>query len=385
MKIILLICSAAALMACKSAPDKESAEGEALADVGVQHDVDPRPRDASPDAAASEPARLELNPPLNAIPPEFSELEKELSKAEPVGTIQGKIFEDAELLGVVREECGEGAIVQAIFRQKGKVRVSTPIRLPLFRLATREPVRFRDRIFRIESHFTEDSAERLKGKLTITYPAEKDQEVFIDLEVDAKPRRGLQAPRLDGKGSLPSYPRCTPTGYARVEADGRDWNFLVHATNVDEKGVPWVWLALEPSTILQLMVIAPKPNTAIEGLENPISVESAREKSSRPAVVLGKFLHTSTIVPDAEATSENLVPPEEATLFDGTISALSLVQESGRWRLRMTLEKIMISEMLDGELAGRELEKVRIDTYLAAPGDLEPRLGDPPEWWEKEK
>ncbi len=387
MRLPLLILLVFGLVACdsKSAePDTRAAAADASAQVRVDASVERAERDSTEPNPSETPGPLELSPPLRHIPRDFTALEEELESAEPVGTIRGQIFDDAELLGMVREECGEGAILQPIFRQKGELRVGTPIRLPLFHLATREPVQFEDRIFEIDSKFEEDSAERLAGRLAITYQSDDGPKTFIEFEVDTRPMRGLLEPRLDGEGKLPSYPRCTPTGYARVEADERTSNFLVHTMNVDEKGVPWVWVVLRDSTVLQLMVIPPKPDTEIEGLESPLGVAAARDRDSRPAVVIGKFLHSKRIVPDAEATSENRVPPIEASLLDGSITELSLVKESGEWRLRMKLEQIMITEMLGSDLAGRTIDSLQIDTFLAPPNDLEPRLGDRPDWWEKD-
>lgn len=376
-----VILALVAIVSCESREEaNDEASPESTSDAAVQRSDVATEVDAAPDLAA-EAKPLVLDPPLEARPRSYDELKKELDSAEPVGTIRGKIFNDSKLLAVVREECGEGAILQPVFRQDSKIKIGTPVRLPLFSLATDEAVSFEDRIFRVNSHFTHDSDERLAGELTISYPVDGEQQTFIHIDVDSKPLKGLMKPRLDGDGPLPSYPRCTPTGYVRVEADEQAWSFFAHADNIDDKGVPWVWIALRPSTLLQIMVIAPKPNTEIEGLEQPLDVQAARSKSSRPAVVLGKFLHTGRIAPDAEATSENLIPPEEASMLDGKITELSLVKESGSWRLRMTLEDIMISEMLGSDLAGRTIDEIRIDTYLAPPGDLEPRLADEPEWW----
>lgn len=374
--VLLLLVSA---IACdsKSSTPAEDAGSDTAADVTAEI-AEPEPEPTPPEPEP-EPI-LPLNPQLRVAPPTLKELAQTLK--EPIGRLDGEsVGGESELLGVTRVSCGEGVLLQPIFKnKKGRLQVGVPTRLDVGHLVTKTGIRYEDGPFTIQANFSEDTPERLAGTLEITYKLPGKTGTAMRLDVDGKPIQAQLPPTLDAKKKgLPFYSRCTPTGYFRAWSGEEDVRGFVNILDVNKSGAPLVSIVTSPYETIQILVVPPTTNYPFP---TPITLdlEEARERGHTPANVVAKVLQVPPAVAEEDASGKNLGLVKEATIFKGQ-ATLTLVQgKDKKWVLKMTLNDVVMPDGLSGVLRDRVFERIEIEGILTDERP-EAQLGSPPSWW----
>lgn len=370
------------LLSCDTSKEPAEASETTTPDAALPEqtpETEPEPKPAADPEPEPEPEPLEpLQPQLVQAPPSQSELE---ALKTPVGELEGESFKDATLVGVARVSCGEGVMIQPIFRENGQLQVGIPTRLEVGSLKT-PGIEYTDGPFRISASFEEDSPERLKGTLEVAYDLGERQGTYLRLSVDTKPFLAQIPPKMAGKKELPFYPRCTPSGYFRAWSGDEDVQGYVNIIDVKETGAPFVSVVLSPYDTLQFLIIPPSDQMEFkEAIE--LDLSEAHRRGHRPAGLIAKALQVLPVAPEDEARTKNLGLLKESSILEGKAKIVLTRDSQKQWRLQMTLNDLVLSPALRGRLQNRVFERVEIEGILMPESPIA-RIPDAPDWWRGE-
>lgn len=361
-----------------AAPTSQTSEAKTAQTQVPEPDTALLPSDVGTEAPEPTPVPVEvaLEPQLRLNTESRSDLAKRL--VTPVGTLSGEMYGSQDLVGITRASCGEGVLIQPIFRGKKGLQVGIPIRLELGHLTTTQPVRYRDRDFDVEAHFTEDSPERLKGMVKITHSVDGPTRTLVTLDVDAKPVEGQLQPALDTQKNPPFYEHCTPTGYFRAQIGPKTFKGYVNVRNIGKKAAPLISIPVTPYDRLEFFFISPKPN---HEFKEPVKFDlsNANQPEGAAAVLMSKIVQLRPVVEPLDATTRNLSVAREATLLEGS-AEVTLIKQGTRWRVTLELENLRMPDGIKGPLEGALFERIDIEANLGD-GSATPAVDGAPDWW----
>jgi len=369
------------LLACATACDSSSKVEETALEPDTQAtDIGPDTEtEAEPEPEPEPEPLLPLRPQIVVEPPSLKELAKALQ--EPIGKLDGEGFGgETDLLGVARVSCGEGVLVQPIFKnKKGVVQVGIPTRLDVGHLVTKTGIRYQDGPFTIQANFSEDTPERLTGTLNVGYRMEGRTGTAVRMEVDGKPILAQFPPTLAGQKGLPFYSRCTPTGYFRAWSGEEDVRGYANVLNVNKSGAPLVSIVVSPYETLQFLIVPPTKNYPFP---TPITLdfEKAQERGHTPANLVAKVLQVPPAVAEEDASGKNLGLLKEASILRGQANLTLNQGKDKKWVLKMTLTDVVMPDGLSGVLRNRTFERIEIEGILSEERP-EAGLGPAPTWW----
>lgn len=337
----------------------------------------PQPPPASADAGAADAAKplavpappAAFAPPWTTLAPPWEELKKSLAGVE-AGKMSGEAWgTDTVVRGIVRAQCGSGAMLQAVFESKDGFGVTPAMPLRFFGLQTGKAVTYTENnLFTVTVNFSEDTPERLAGSLRITYEEHGKDKTFIDLTVDAKPMPMLLEPRLQGKGNLPEFPACHPSGrfYAKT-ADGRTALGFLNATVSEDGAVVVMTPLLSPQTGIRVVAMSR------EGLREPWTLDLGRDAEGAPARMLVTAFYTPELTSPSTAEGGNIGTEQVVTVRQG--QATIQYARGKRPEVKIRMEELRIPELLEGPLRGTTFSEFVIEA-VGHPGDVYP--GAPP-------
>ncbi len=373
---IVLVC--AVLSGCDSKAPK-------AADAGAPPVADASGGDAAVDAAASDTRVVEEAPPGPlptsplAPPASPSDVEK-LAPAESFGTISGPIFgAGSKIHAMIRTSCGDGTVLKPIFRRApdAKLEVGTAIPLQFYNLATGRPVTYNEGDFEVTVNFAEDSDERLRGKLKITFEELGEEKTYAEIEYDGPTISTMVPPSMEGSGNVVTYPKCFPNGYFQlVEKDGSTTYGLTRI--VDVEGAAIAQLMVGEASMMQIMATA---RDAKKGIDPAQKVESSEARRTAGNVaMLFDVIHRPQLIEPAEAVGANLGTVQQAKMVEGT-ATLRIYKSGGNRYFDAAFDDVRVSSILDGPLSGREFESMKIWGRMDATEEIEPNMPDAPDWY----
>ncbi len=313
------------------------------------------------------------------LAPEFSEIEKNLG--EPIGKISGGIYgSENDVYAILKTQCGEGSILQVIFKSGQKFQVSPPIPVLFMGLKTNKVVSYTEGRFKVSVNFSEDTPDKLKGNFRIDFvDDEGNKKVYINLRVDGRPRPYLIPSKMNGKGTLPAYDWCTPTAYVGIKRPEKDWVYgYAHIRNVNKFDLPKIRVMLSDRDGIDLLLVPLKraqeipPNTELD-------IATARKGKLNPAILKVSTWHLDEISEPENATGGNLNKVAKALLLNG--KATVALTKGAPWNTDISLKNFSISSLMMGPFQDEAFTEIRIFGNLGEPGSMVSSLPKQPAWW----
>ncbi len=316
------------------------------------------------------------------IAPPFSELKKELTT--PIGKVSGDIFgSDNDVYAVSRTNCGDGSVLQIVYKSGTEFQVSHPISVPFLGLNTKKPVSHTDSNgFTITVNFVEDRPEKLAGSLRIDFSDhEGKKKNYIDFKIDGQPRAYLLPTKMKGKGTLPTYASCAPTAYVGIKQPTKDWVYgYAHIRNVGGMDLPEIRLMFSDRDGMDLVLIPLKRGQEIPA-NSKIDVATARKRGKNPAVLKIETWRIDEIAEPVDAIGANLNKLAKTLLLNG--KATVGLKKAKPWNVDIRLEDFSISSMMTGPFQDEVFSEIRIFGNLGAEGEMKSALPARPDWWRK--
>jgi hypothetical protein len=304
----------------------------------------------------------------------------DIVSSEPVGTITGEVFGDGSpLYGLARNSCGDGTVLRPIFRRSAgrPLEVGPPIPLRFYGLATKRPVTYDEKAFRVTVDFDHDTAERLAGKLRITYREAGDEKVFVDLEHDGAPLPYVVPPKMTGDGNMATYSSCYPSGYYAITDSGGDVLHRGLVRIVELEGAAYTQVLFGDDTALQILMASRDPKKGIDPAQTVTLAEARR--TTGDVGLLVDVSHRPQLTSPAEAIGANLSTMQKSKVVDGK-ATIRIYREAGKRWVDATFEDLQLSSIIEGPLSGQRFATLRIfgrmvdaearPTELPAPPDF---------------
>lgn len=315
------------------------------------------------------------------LAPDFNDLKKELKT--PIGKISGEIYgKDNDVYSVSKTQCGEGSVLQVVFKSGEDFQISPPIPVRFLGLATKKTVSYEEGRFKISVDFSEDSPDKLKGNFRIDFvDNDGNQKNYINLNVDGATKSYLLPVKMKGSGTLPKYEWCAPTAYVGVKQKDKDWIYgYAHITNVKNANIPKVRMMLSDRDGIDMLLIP-----LARGLEIPdgtkIDIATAREAGKNPAVLKIETWRLDEIAKPEAATGGNLQKLATALLLDG--SAVVGLKKGKPWNVDIQIKDFEISSLMVGPFQDEAFSEIRVFGNLGEPNEMASSLPKKPDWWKK--
>jgi hypothetical protein len=302
--------------------------------------------------------------------------------AEPRGTISGEAFgENSPLYALVRNECGEGTVIRAIFRAdpEGELQVSPPIPLQFYGLQTGRPVTYDDNDFEVTVDVEIDTEKRFKGEVKVTFNRLGEENVYAHIVYDGPPVLEVVPPSLKGKGDLVHHPSCYPSGYVSLtEKDGTTQTGLVRIVDLEKRGAAYSRVMIGSDTSLQILVVSRDPKSGIDPAQT-VLLEDARRTDGEVGVLFDVSYRPELTVP-AEAIGANLGTLKKTKVIDGK-ATVRIWTEAGKTYFEGIFENVAISSIFEGPITGRNFEKIHIYGRMVDPDERPTSLPEPPDFY----
>ena len=311
--------------------------------------------EVSADLTEAAPVPQALDPPWTTLAPSWKEVKAQVSEQD-IGRMSGQAWgDDVVVRGIVRTQCGSGAILQAIFQGKKGLQVTPPMPVRFFGLGTKKEVTYQEGTFMVTVNFSHDDDTRLAGSLQITFDEDGKEQKFIELKVDGTPIPMLLEPQLSGEGRLPEMHNCYPNGrFVARTADGRQARGFVHiGMSDDRRGVVAIPL-LTPQTGLQ--IAAASRDRLTEKWHEDLSAETA----TAPRKVVIEAFHTPQLTSPEQAASGNLGTQQKVTVRRGNVEVF-WDSKSKAPKVSMRLTDLDIPELIEGPLRGTKIQELVIE------------------------
>ena len=336
--------------------DDATAPEDGFVDAGVARAPEPEPFD----------------PPWTVANPPWAEL-KESIAGQDVGRLSGEIYGDDKVVrAVVRTQCGGGTMLQAVYQDERRLRVTPAMPLRFIDLATGKAVTYEENEFRVTVDFDEDRPDRLKGHLKIEYDDEGEGKSYVDLKVDAEPLDLPLEPRLEHDERVPEFHPCHPSGWFRARAaDGREAEGMLNATLSPDGNAAVISVLLSPQTGLRIVVVRRK------GAEGPVEIDLGDVDDTADLKIIPEAFFRPELTDASEALGGNLGAEETANLRRGNVVVAFADGKRPKVSLRFT--ELAIPMLLDGPLRGTTFDELKIEAR-AFPAETYPSLPPKPSW-----
>ena len=316
------------------------------------------------------------------LAPDFSAFSEQLK--EPIGEISGDIFgEKNPLYAILKAQCGEGTILQAVYKSKNLFQISPPIPLRFLGLQTEKEVRYSEGDFDLVLNFSKDSPDKLKGSFQIQYRA-RDGSVknYISLKMDAKPFPFLFPTKMKGEGHLPEYDWCSPTAYVGIKRTPKDEMVFgyAHIQNTKNLDLPLIRVMLSDRDGMDLLLIPLSRGEEIPK-NTEIDVKKATKRGNTAAVLRIETWHLDEISPANEASGVNLKKPIKTSMLDG--KAIVELKKGKPWQVDIQLLDAEVSPIMIGPFSEEHFSEIRIFGNLSPEGEMKSALPVAPNWWKK--
>lgn len=355
---LFLSAAIVAAVACDKRPDKPESNAQSQPDVGAQAAASTDARldidaDATSGQAATPPQPFD--PPWTELAPSWNEVASAVADQE-IGKMSGEAWgTDAVVRGVVRSQCGSGALIQVVFEGEQGLRVSPAMPVRFIGLATGQPVTYREGNFEVTLNFERDDAERLAGSLKIAYEEHGQDKTFIDLVVDGKPMPMLLEPKLDGEGRLPEFHACHPSGrfYART-TDGRQASGYVYGARSEDGQRIVIVPLLTANTGLRVVAFSR------DVLGEPWTVDLSKDVSDAPVQVGITAFYTPELTAPETARGPNIGNEQTVTVRRGSVEVGWAKRKKNPF-VTLKLRDVQIPELIAGPLRGITFEEFVIE------------------------
>ena len=360
----LFLFAAMAVGACDK-PEPPPAP-EVVEDVGPKEVAD---TGSTADVPVEVVPPAEFDPPWTALAPPWSEVSATIASTS-IGKVSGQAWgTDSPVHGIVRASCGNGTLLQVIYKTGAGLRVTPAMPVRFFGLPTSgETVAYSEGGFDVKSTFTHDTPERLAGRFVVTYDEHGQEKTFMDLTVDGKPMTTLYEPRLDGEANVPEFQSCHPSGRFIAEtADGRTaQGFMNGVLSPDGKGMA-ITALLSDRSGLRIVIYSD------EALDEPWTMDLSKSTTGGPVRVVVEALYTPELTAPTEAKAQNLGTLQTTGVREGTVT-MTWDRKGKKSDVVLRFTNLRVPELIGGPLRGATFTHFVIEA-AGTPPDAYP---DPP-------